>query len=56
MFRIDVDCARLSGELDAWNQGAFEFLDLVRRQFLIYRTLPDDHKHRYVATAKELLA
>jgi hypothetical protein len=55
LFRVEVGCERLTGELDAWNRGVFEFLDLVRRQFLIYRTLPDEHKRRYVAGAFKLL-
>ncbi len=47
---------KLTGELNAWNRANFNFIDLLRQQFLIYRTLSEEHKENYVNRAPQVFA
>jgi hypothetical protein len=54
LFRVSYRARQISGELGAWNRANFEFVDLLRQQFLIYRTLPEERKREYVRKAGEV--
>ena len=43
---------KLTGELSAWHRANFLFVDLLRQQFLMFRTLPDDLKAQYLTRAR----
>ncbi len=47
IHRIEMTIVRRSGEHAAWQQRNRAFLAELRRQFLIYRTIPDSGKQRW---------
>lgn len=51
LFRVEYEARQRSGELSSWNKANFVFIDLLRQQFLIYRTLSDEQKKIYVRKA-----
>lgn len=56
LFNVRYESRQTSGELATWNQANFAFIDLLRQQFLIYRTLTDETKNEYVNRARALFA
>jgi hypothetical protein len=54
LFTVHYRAARFSGELDAWRRANFTFIDLLRQQFLIYRTLPEERKDHYLEKSPSL--
>jgi hypothetical protein len=54
LFRVSYIAQHLSGELGTWANANFTFVDLLRQQFLIYRTLSDDQRQGYVERAETL--
>ena len=53
IHRIEMTIIRRSGEHAAWQQRNRALLAELRRQFLIYRTIPDSAKHRWEQQAME---
>jgi len=54
--RIQVYIHRETGEVSAWRRLNKGFLTEIRKQFLIWRTVPEDVKHRYAQEGGEMLA
>ena len=50
---IHVRLERLSGPPAAWTRANKVFLDDIRRQFLLWRTLDDEEREQYLAMAAE---
>jgi hypothetical protein len=46
---------RIEGEVKAWQRVNRRFVALIRRQFLIWRTLGAEHRKRYIAYGRRLL-
>lgn len=53
--RIEVLITRRTGEYAAWQRFNSRFMREIRKQFLIYRTIPDEQKEKYAAQGRELL-
>jgi hypothetical protein len=51
LYQITYSAARLTGELNAWHRANFAFVDRIRQQLLIYRTLRDEQKADYLRRA-----
>ena len=54
LFTIVYACRRFTGELNAWRRSNYQFIDLLRQQFLIFRTLSDARKADYVRRASQI--
>jgi len=52
LFRISYRAERIGGELQSWRRANFVFMDALRQQFLIYRTLSEERKRDYFQRAK----
>jgi hypothetical protein len=55
VFAVALELHRTSGTAEAWLRTNYGFLDLVRRQFLIWRNLDDARRQRYIAEGAGLL-
>lgn len=55
IHRIEMTIIRRSGEHAAWQQRNRAFLAELRRQFLIYRTIPEAAKQRWEQQARDHL-
>ena len=53
VFKIIYSAERLSGDLESWAKANYLFLDLIRKQFLIFRTLSSDIKKQYLQKLEE---
>ena len=47
IYEIKFNIERLSGELSTWERVNRGFLDGIRKQFLIWRTLSEESKLKY---------
>jgi hypothetical protein len=54
LFCVMYKSRKLTGELSAWEKGNYVFVDLLRKQFLIFRTLSNEKKCEYVVKAQEI--
>lgn len=55
IFAVVLTLHRTSGTEEAWLRTNYGFLDLVRRQFLIWRNLDDASRKRYIAQGAQQL-
>jgi hypothetical protein len=54
VFGVQIVIHRLSGTEDAWLRTNYGFMDLVRRQFLLWRNLDNETRTQYIAEGAEL--
>ncbi|MBM3264683.1 MAG: hypothetical protein FJY97_14830, partial [candidate division Zixibacteria bacterium] len=54
-YRIDLSITRLSGDVDSWKRVNRRFLNTVRKQFLVWRTIDEDTKTQFAARGRTLL-
>ena len=55
IYELELVLRRLSGDLSSWRKTNWLFINLLRKQFLIWRTIPYAEKRRYEAEAKEVI-
>jgi hypothetical protein len=55
VFGVDIHLLRASGTEEAWLRTNYGFMNMVRRQFLIWRNLDNDMRRRYVEEGARLL-
>jgi hypothetical protein len=55
IFAVGLVIRRSSGTEDAWMRTNYGFLDLVRRQFLLWRNLDEANRKRYIAEGADIL-
>ena len=53
--RIEVIITRMTGEYAAWRRFNSGFMREIRKQFLIYRTIPEQEKKNYAEQGRKLL-
>ena len=56
IFQIHLDIERLSGEDASWRRVNQRFMNVIRKQFLIWRTVDAEAKDDYRGQAESLLA
>jgi hypothetical protein len=56
IFQIELDIQRLSGEDASWRRVNQRFMNVIRKQFLIWRTVDAEAKESYRDQAKALLS
>ncbi len=44
---VSYNAVMISGDINSWEQANYRFIDLIRKQFLIFRTLTKEQKERY---------
>ncbi|MFP4053192.1 MAG: FtsX-like permease family protein, partial [Phycisphaerae bacterium] len=54
VFSVVIQLHRTSGTEDAWLRTNYGFMDLVRRQFLLWRNLNNDARTDYIAEGAQL--
>lgn len=47
VYSVELHLARLSGDVSNWKRINRRFLNVVRQQFLIWRTLPEKERQKY---------
>jgi len=55
VYEIHIVLERLSGDINSWKKTNWLFLNLLRKQFLIWRTIHPLQKREYEARGRELL-
>lgn len=53
VFEVWITLTRLSGDVSNWKRVNRRFLNVVRKQFLIWRTLNEEQRERYLAMPSE---
>lgn len=48
VYDIQLELTRLSGDIANWKRVNRRFLNILRKQFLIWRTLPQEQRERYL--------
>jgi len=56
IFQVELDITRLSGEDASWRRVNQRFMNVIRKQFLIWRTVDGDSKSSYRAQGTAILA
>ena len=56
IYKIEVHLIRLSGDVASWKRINRGFLNMLRKRFLVWRTVPAGEKGRYQEEGEELLA
>ena len=54
-YQIDLTLTRLSGDVDSWQRVNRKFLNTVRKQFLVWRTIDEETKHGFKAQGEAML-
>ena len=55
-YQVTLDIRRLSGEDASWRRVNQRFMNVIRKQFLIWRTVEADAKESYQQQGEEILA
>ncbi len=56
IFEIKLELSRLAGDINSWKKTNTLFLATIRKQFLIWRTVPQGEKVAYAERADQILA
>ena len=56
VYQIHLEIDRLSGEFSSWERANRRFVSLLRKQFLIWRTVPDAVREGYHRRGQGILA
>ena len=56
VFEIKLRLARESGDVSSWKRVNRRFLNTLRKQFLIWRTLSTEDRERYMVAADQAAA
>ncbi len=56
IFEIHADILRVSGDDASWLRVTRNFINILRKQYLLWRTFPAEQKEEYGQRAEELLA
>jgi hypothetical protein len=55
IFAVEIHLTRLAGDISSWKKTNSLFLSSIRKQFLIWRTVPQGEKVAYAERAEEIL-
>ncbi len=55
IYKIEVVIHRLSGDVASWKRINRGFLNVLRKRFLVWRTIPLDVKHQYAQEGDQVL-
>ena len=56
IYKIEVVIHRLSGDVASWKRINRGFLNVLRKRFLVWRTVPQELKLRYAEEGKQILS
>ena len=56
IFAMTLTIDRLSGDVASWRRGNQGFMNALRKQFLIWRTVDPTNRAKYTEKGRELLA
>ncbi len=56
VYTIQLRIQRLSGQANTWVRINRGFLNEMRKQFLLWRTIPDAGKQEYIGEAGDVFA
>ena len=55
IYKIEVVINRLSGDVASWKRINRGFLNVLRKRFLVWRTIPPELKHQYAGEGQQIL-
>ncbi len=55
IYKIEVIINRLSGDVASWKRINRGFLNVLRKRFLVWRTIPPELKHQYAEEGQQVL-
>lgn len=56
IYQLSIKIHREAGDISSWKKTNWLFLNLIRKQFLIWRTIPVEQKEGYARRALELVS
>lgn len=56
IYKIEVVITRLSGDVASWKRINRGFLNVLRKRFLVWRTIPGDVKYTYAQDGRRILS
>ncbi|MEE2657933.1 MAG: FtsX-like permease family protein [Candidatus Latescibacterota bacterium] len=56
IYQVELDIERMSGEDASWRRVNQRFMNVIRKQFLIWRTVDAEAKEAYCEEGREILA
>ena len=56
IYKIEVVINRLSGDVASWKRINRGFLNVLRKRFLVWRTIPPELKHQYADEGNRILS
>ena len=56
IYKIEVVINRLSGDVASWKRINRGFLNVLRKRFLVWRTIPGDMKFNYAEDGRRVLS
>jgi hypothetical protein len=54
IYRIEINIMRLSGDVASWKRLNVGFLNVLRKRFLVWRTIAPEMRAEYVAIGHEM--
>ena len=54
IYRIEILLERVSGDVASWQRLNTRFLSVLRKRFLVWRTIPLEMRAEYVAVGEQL--
>jgi hypothetical protein len=54
IYRIEMEIHRTSGDVASWQRLNTSFLDVLRKRFLVWRTITQEMREEYAALGREL--
>ena len=52
IYRIEMEITRVSGDVASWKRLNTTFLNVLRKRFLVWRTVPDEMRQKYLEAGK----
>ena len=56
IYRIEIHLQRISGDVASWRRLNTGFLDVLRKRFLVWRTLPSEVQEEYLTAGRNAAA
>ena len=56
IYRIAIHLQRISGDVASWRRLNTGFLDVLRKRFLVWRTLPPEVREEYLTAGRNTAA
>ena len=56
IYKIETHIERVSGDVVSWQRMNRNFLNVLRKRFLVWRTIPQEVREEYLAAGAQLVS